>query len=809
MATQPASLPTPAATPPVDHAIRLPKFMPFFWLALATLLGILIADLIPLTKLTWLILLGACLAVWLIPVIIKRGINLFTHRPLISRLPSIVLVAFFCLGAWRLSKSQVIPDPSHVAWYNSKGLVELQGLIVQPPDERDTYTNLTVQVESLTPLDMDPVVAAPAEVGGRLLLRTLPGVRYHYGQRINVRGTLQTPPEGSDFSYRDYLARKGILSLMSYGHIKIIEENAGSPLLTAIYRLKDRSQATLQTIFPSPESDLLSGILLGNDNGLSSELKDAYNLTGTSHIIAISGFNIALLAGLITALLNRALGPRNGAITAIVILALYTILVGAEASVVRAAIMGSFAMLGALLGRRNNGLNTLGITVMAMCLLNPNLPWDIGFQLSFMSTFGLVLYGKPFETYTLELLGKHLKPETISRLAAPLSEYLLFTLIAQALVLPLLAYHFGQLSWLFLIANPLILFMQPPVMIFGGIALLGGLIAPGLGKVLGFLAWPFAAYTNRMVTWLAALFPNNISLGSFSFTWVVLYYIVLFALTFIHDWKALFKRIAKPTAVLVPLGCAVLVLWSLVLGAPDGRLTLTLLPGSDNPVILVESPGGRFMLVNGAVDASSLYEHLGKYLPFGYRQLDMLVIPSCKLNDVSGLMGLTGRVKISRVVWACDQERIQTTRQLYRSFEDADIPQTSFVAGDQLDLGDGALISLVTSEDNTAVLDLAWKDFSASLMIGDAAPSTSIDGIHSDLWILPGDLKEGEVSSPVSSSLLVAWLAIDPDSLPLSGDPASGETLNGVPTLRSDQTGWLRLTTDGQQVWLSSQKAVR
>jgi len=72
----------------------------------------------------------------------------------------------------------------------------------------------------------------------------------------------------------------------------------------------------------------------------------------------------------------------------------------------------------------------------------------------------------------------------------------------------------------------------------------------------------------------------------------------------------------------------VLVLWSLALATPDGRLTITMLPGGDNPVVLVESPGGHFVLINGTVDASSLHEHLGKFLPFGYRRLDMLVIPS-------------------------------------------------------------------------------------------------------------------------------------------------------------------------------------
>jgi hypothetical protein len=94
------------------------------------------------------------------------------------------------------------------------------------------------------------------------------------------------------------------------------------------------------------------------------------------------------------------------------------------------------------------------------------------------------------------------------------------------------------------------------------------------------------------------------------------------------------------------------------------------------------------------------------------------------------------------------------------------------------------------------------------LVVGEAAPSTAIDGRLANLWILPGELKEPTMPA-VASSPLAAWLAIDPDSLPLSGDPAILGSLKGIIPLRSDQAGWLRLATDGQQVWLSSQKAVR
>lgn len=206
----------------------------------------------------------------------------------------------------------------------------------------------------------------------------------------------------------------------------------------------------------------------------------------------------------------------------------------------------------------------------------------------------------------------------------------------------------------------------------------------------------------------------------------------------------------------------------MVLGSPDGLLRLTMLPGGDNPLILVKSPGGRFALINGTVEASSLWEPLGKFLPFGHRQLDILVIPSCKLDDVSGSVGLTERVKIAQVMWADDPEPILTTRQLYRSFAGAGIPQTGFEVGEQFDLGEGALITMVTAKDNSAVLDLVWEDCKANLVAGKAWPSILFDGRPANLWILPGNLK-GPTIPAVTSSPLVAWLAIDPDSLPLSG----------------------------------------
>jgi len=778
--------------------------MPFFWFAVTCLLGILAADLLSINPYVWLILLGVSLVLWLVPLVLRRGPNLFTHRPLVSRLPTIVLAVFFLLGAWRLSASKPIASTSQVSWFNDKGLVEFVGVIAQPPDVRDMHTSLVVKVEELTPQELDE--RDPGTTKGRVLLQVMPGKEYHYGQRIEVRGKLQTPPDGHDFSYRDYLARHSIYSLITYAHIDVLAEKAGNPVLAAIYRLRERSEETLAAILPSPESDLLMGILLGNDRGLPDTLNDAYQVTGTAHIIAISGFNVALLAGLATSLLSRALGKRRGTTWAIILLTFYCILVGAEAAVVRATIMGCLAMMGALLGRRNNGLNTLGLTVLGMCLVNPNLPWDIGFQLSFMATLGLVLYAQPFETWLMEQLARRFKPELIERLAAPLTQYLLFTLIAQVMVLPLLAFHFRRLSWLFLVANPLVLPVQPLVMVLGGVALLGGLLFPGLGRVLGYLAWPFAAYTNRVVTWLAALAPTPLTLHHFSITWVVLYYAILFTLTFTRDWKAAWQKLAKPATLLIPLGCAVLVTWSLALSRPGGKLALVLLPAGDNPVLLVETPGGRFMLVNGAIEPSSLRAQPSNFMPLTFRKLDSLVIPSCKKDDVIGLVDLEDRISLHQVIWACDPERIQTTRQLYQSFSAAGIDQAHMSPSDQLDLGNGAFLTLQAAQDNNALFSIIWQDFSARLVIGDSTIFKTGNQSNANLLILP--FKSGELLTANGyPAAQVTWLAVDPQNAALINQPRVAPTPLCPTCLATDRYGWLRAKTDGQQLWLTAQNA--
>ena len=222
---------------------------------------------------------------------------------------------FFFFGAWWYQFRQPNIDAFHVAFYNDRDYDMLvTGTLTEPPDYRDTYTNLQIKVEAVDSGSGD----MPAQ--GLVLVRVPALATYEYGQRVRVRGSLKTPPENEEFSYRDYLARQGIHSYMSIADVTVLPGNDGNSFFVQSYKLKTKLLENTYRLYQDPEASLLAGILLGVDTGMTKELQEAFKNTGTAHIIAISGFNIAIIAGIFFAIfknLSRIFGERLGAVFAI------------------------------------------------------------------------------------------------------------------------------------------------------------------------------------------------------------------------------------------------------------------------------------------------------------------------------------------------------------------------------------------------------------------------------------------------------------------------------------------------------------
>ncbi|HSV86807.1 MAG TPA: ComEC family competence protein, partial [Levilinea sp.] len=223
-----------------------------------------------------------------------------------------------------------------VAWYIRRGEVRLIGVIERPPVRYDTRQRFYLRVERLTPL-----YAGRSErnypVQGRVLVESPASQMLAYGDRVRITGRLEAPGSDEDTSYRDYLASKRIYAEMRlYTHAPVIARRQGSFILAGIYNLRERAYAVLVRSIPQPEASLLAGILLGIETDMPYDLKRAFQDTGTSHIIAISGFNIAILSTIFMGILLRFTPRLLAPFLAIFAIAAYTVLVGAQASVVRA-----------------------------------------------------------------------------------------------------------------------------------------------------------------------------------------------------------------------------------------------------------------------------------------------------------------------------------------------------------------------------------------------------------------------------------------------------------------------------------------
>ncbi|MGB8215299.1 MAG: ComEC/Rec2 family competence protein [Anaerolineales bacterium] len=787
---------------------NLTAFVPLFWLSLAFLVGILCAQQVQGAVLLWLILAGvALLLVALVRLLLPR-LNMSSIKSPRVFLATLCLLAFF-LGAWRERVSVPGAGSNDIAAYNDQAYELLvTGTLTDPPDVRDTYTNLRMQVSSVNTGES----SLPAH--GLILARVAPGENWQYGDVVRLRGRLQTPPTNADFSYQDYLAAQGILAYMPDAEATLLPFTGGDPFLSWVYAFKARVLDQIYRIFPEPEASLVSAILLGDSNGMSAELQQAYRNTGAAQIIVISAFNMVLLASLLVTVFSRLLGRRKGALAAIFGILLYTLLVGATASVVRAAILAGLAIFARQTGRRQNGLNTLAFTSAVMAAINPNVLLDAGFQLACAATFGLVLYAKPFQDWFTELLGRRLSAVTARKIGEPVGGYVFFTLAAQLTVLPFMAYQFGRIPLVALVANPLILPFQPVLELLAGLALLLSFIYLPLGRAAAWIAWPLAAYTNNVVEFFNSFPQGVIVLGEFSFLFVGLFYAGLLFITFAGpSLKQGLRTALAPSVILAALGISVWLAWSAAFAAPDGYLHLTFLDAGSADAILIQTPGGRAILVDGGESYSGLADALGNRLsPFDHR-LDWLVVAAPQEQQVAALPRVLELFPAGNVLWSGATNASSSAEQIGLWMSSSATPVTPAVPGLALNLGAGARLEVRSVSPRGAVLLVEWQAFRALLPIGmDINTLTELENgkkIGPVTVLLLADSGFAQVSPPAWIAALRPQVAIlsvaagDPNGLP---DQAVLDELNGTSLLRTDRNGWIEVSTDGAGVWVDVEK---
>ncbi|MCS7062337.1 MAG: ComEC/Rec2 family competence protein, partial [Anaerolineae bacterium] len=646
---------------------------------------------------------------WLsLTVLLVAGILAVVARRNAEAAWAILFVSLCAAGALRYTLAQ--PDLAQsIAAYNGR-FVELEGVVIDEPDMRPDDVRLRVQVRRLIGDSVDV-----EGVSGLVLIKTARVIPWRYGDVVRAAGVIDAPPIFAEFNYREYLARKGVLSWMARPkEVQRIGVGKGHLLYAALLNMRAALRLSTQRIMPAPESALLNGILIGDDNEIPAHIAAAFSCTGTSHIVSISGFNVSVVIALVVPALSRLLNKRRAALIAIPAIVVYTLLVGASASVVRAALMAIIALIGQVLWRRGFTLNTLCAAAFLMLLTDPNTLYDGGFQLSVAATLGLVLYADRLTFAVQRGLERRLgvAPGRAHTLAGLLADLTLVTLAAQITTLPLILVYFHQLPLITLLTNGLILPLQPPIMMFGILGSVTGIASPALGAVAGLPAYSLLTATIRIVEWNASFDNACVPVYVFDTPHAVAYFLTLFGFTAVvtqspqkrRNLLSFVRQMLKPGIILIATAIVASLGFVLWVQRPDGKLHVTF----TGKGAFIQTPNGKHMVFAGG---GGVLPVMGRAMPLTDRSIELLILPRRDDAARGETLPLLQRYRVGVVLLPKGEDEPSPMLEDWQSYAEISVRQVlTIVPGARVVLEPGVVLTIAQRADGAIGARLSYGE---------------------------------------------------------------------------------------------------
>ncbi|KKR43310.1 MAG: internalization-related competence protein ComEC/Rec2 protein [Candidatus Nomurabacteria bacterium GW2011_GWF2_40_12] len=372
---------------------------------------------------------------------------------------------------------------------------QVSGEIIDEPSLKENNQQLTVLITS-------------RGWTSKILLSANLGEYYKYGDEISFIGTLKKPENfvtdtGKEFDYVNYLRKDGILYVMSYPKIEIMSRGNGNVIKSALFFVKEKFLEKVNFAISAPENLLMGGLILGEKSSFDQSMRQNFVDTGTIHIVALSGYNVTIVAEWVMKLFSFL--PNNlGFSAGILAILLFVLMTGGSSTAVRAGIMATLALVARATGRNYDVARALVLAGVFMILLNPFLlAFDVSFQLSFVATVAVIFLAPRIEKYFLWV------PDFFK-----LRDIVSVTCAAYVFVFPFILYKMGNFSLVALPANILILPFIPFTMMLGFLTGFVGLIWYVFAVPFGFISYLLLYYELGVISFFSKLpfaafsFPN-------------------------------------------------------------------------------------------------------------------------------------------------------------------------------------------------------------------------------------------------------------------------------------------------------------
>ncbi|MHB8514817.1 MAG: DNA internalization-related competence protein ComEC/Rec2 [Dehalococcoidia bacterium] len=607
-------------------------------------------------------------------------------------------------AALRFEQSRPARAGDAASHYNDGVAMRLRGVVAGDPQQADASQQVTVRVRAVQ------IEGAWRHAEGGVLVRTELLPRYRSGDVLELEGKLETPKGVGGFDYAEYLDRRGIQSTMQYPATRLIGHEDDGPLTATTLAIRRRLSHALALSLPEPQASLAQGVLLGQRSALPRDVSGDLNATNTSHLVVVSGENVVLVSTYVTIALAWIVGRRRALALSVAAVLAYALLVGASPPVLRATIMGLLLVLAQLSGRPTHGLTSILFAAALMAGIDPPVVRDVSFQLSFAATAGIVYLASPLRRWIIEGVAWLLRRDEVPRaLGVYFAEPLSVTLAAIVATEPLVALNFGRLSLVAVPANLLVVPAFPFILLSSLVAAIGGMI-PHLHLAAAAPAYYLLSYWLIVAHRLASVPHAALSFGGYTSPWAAATYAAIALLAMVALRYALpagaaplaesrpIRHLTLIAAAGVPAVVLAISVGAMLWPSPPARLRVTVLDVGQGDAILVRTPDGRDVLIDGGPGRAVL-RGLGDALPWYDRAIELVVLTHPQADHLTGLLDVLDRYDVRRVLAGPGVQRSAAYRAWVVAVRHEGAAVETARQGMSIDLGRGARLDVLGPDD--------------------------------------------------------------------------------------------------------------